>query len=194
MWKRKTCCNTECDEYSICFLCIHCYQCGEIVERSRKRRTKDEIENARQENDRSKHRVVHDILTLVTGFAGSPMEVIDGNKTATISGMNIRKILGYAPPKVGARGGLINRGKDGHVGADVLAKLQLIYRDVRRYMPDYHIKPFDGEVKMKRMIHLLDTILTSAYGYSFCQIGKTDSYEMRPCKLFGQDTAVQMPV
>jgi hypothetical protein len=138
-----------------------------------------------------KHQIVHELLSLTTGFSG--LEVAENRQNATIFGWKIRERLGYPAPKRGPRKGVLKYGEEGCVGPDALDRLHSIYKDIDRFLPDYQIQAFQGPIKMDRVIRVLNTVLYAVYGYSFKRRGKTDSYRLCPSELFGEGTAVPLP-
>jgi hypothetical protein len=147
-----------------------------------------------------KHEILQDLLGVVTGLPG--LHVLDRQGTV-FSQLDIHKQLGYLPPVPGPNGGKPKgKQKGSHASPIVMEKLRALYKDIKRYMPNYNIKPLGDTLTMMRAVHILDSLLSSLYGCSFQRIEeedefgktvKTNNYILRQSTLFDAKSVVTMP-
>ena len=124
------------------------------------------------------HKAVHDLLELATGLPG--LHVAGDPDTAHVEAKTIRELLGYP---VGPRGGVSTKGS---ASAEVIKKLKEIVKELEEYIPHIRIKPFRGEVKLKRVICTLDAVLLSMYGCSFARAAEGTGYLLQRSELFNE--------
>ena len=128
------------------------------------------------------HKAAHDLLGEVTGLSGLHCAEGDG---ALVAGKEIRKRLGYT---VGRRGGV---DKKGRASEEAVCKLEEIRKELRIHVPGCNLSPFEGKVKLKRVVASLNSVLGAMYGMSFCRDGSGgDQYQLKKSDIFAYpDTA-----
>ena len=112
----------------------------------------------------------------MTGLPG--LHAADDPDKACVEAKTIRERLGYP---VGPRGGVSTKGS---ASAEVRERLQKIFKELREYVPHAQIKPMRGDVKMRRVVYALNSVLQLMYCCSFVRCGKSSLYVLKKSELF----------